>query len=375
MRYGRNALLNRSTLMLRAPTANSNTVRASLAIEVLRVGVGIVWLMNFVFIVAPANNYFGNFAAVVLSLGPTSIGGSGLEQFVAANAAIFAWLVAIVTGYLAFAFILGLTTRWACIIGGIFSAVIIGAQLGSMFAFPGGTDVGEHPLYLVIYVALVLGGAGAAYSLDHRIAEAVARRRAYRAALNEPAPRGVWAAGSTSRFFLTYFIAGILISFGMGMGLMVAIPATPTPPPAPIHYSYANLTISINATTGWPQYTPANFTVSNGEVIFTITDLDSPMNWSPCPCVVTGTNAGVEIINGTPVHVIPSTNVAHSFSIPNLGLSVYLPGLSVIRFTVDLINPGSFGWFCVVPCGAGANPYSSPPMGVPGYMTGTMTIT
>ena len=146
MRYGRNALLNRSTLMLRAPTANSNTVRASLAIEVLRVGVGIVWLMNFVFIVAPANNYFGNFAAVVLSLGPTSIGGSGLEQFVAANAAIFAWLVAIVTGYLAFAFILGLTTRWACIIGGIFSAVIIGAQLGSMFAFPGGTDVGEHPL-------------------------------------------------------------------------------------------------------------------------------------------------------------------------------------------------------------------------------------
>ncbi len=56
-------------------------------------------------------------------------------------------------------------------------------------------------------------------------------------------------------------------------------------------------------------------------------------------------------------------------------LTGYLPGLSVIRFTVDLINPGSFGWFCVVPCGAGANPYSSPPMGVPGYMTGTMTIT
>ncbi len=115
--------------------------------------------------------------------------------------------------------------------------------------------------------------------------------------------------------------------------------------------------------------------MSTGHVIFTITDFDSPVAWSPCPCVVAGTDAGVELINGTPYHVVPSTNVAHTFNIPALGLDIYTPGFSVVQFTVDLINPGSFDWFCTAPCGAGANPYSTPPMGTPGFMTGTMIIT
>ncbi len=121
--------------MVEMVVRDSRESRASFAIEILRIGVGIVWAMNFVFIVAPANDFFGNFGQVVLSLGPTSIGGSGLEQFVAAHAPFFAWLVAVVTGYLAVAFILGLTTRWACIIGGVFSACSSALRSGPFSCF------------------------------------------------------------------------------------------------------------------------------------------------------------------------------------------------------------------------------------------------
>jgi len=45
-----------------------------------------------------------------------------------------------------------------------------------------------------------------------------------------------------------------------------------------------------------------------------------------------------------------------------------------VQFTALLLNPGTFLWFCMAPCGTGSDPYDSPPMGVAGYMTGTMTI-
>jgi len=360
--------------MAEVPPAKDARARSSLAIEMLRIGVGVIWALNFVFVVAPGNHYFGNFGQIALSFAPTTLGGPTLAQFVAAHATVFAWLIALLTGYLAVAFMLGLTTRWACLAGGIFSAVLLGTQFGNTFVFPGGTDVGEHPLYLLIYVALVFGGAGQALSADQWIRDALARRRAALAARVRPAPGSVWAGPVDPRFFVVYFVVGIVVAFGIGAGLIVAIPSSTPPAAAPLPVSYENLTVSINQTNGWPQYSPANFTVPSGRVIFTITDNDMPMNWSGCPCVVTGTPNSLETINGTPTHIVPSDNVAHSFNVPALGLSIYSPGSSVVRFTADLLSPGSFQWFCIAPCGAGADPYDTPPMGTPGFMTGTMTV-
>lgn len=349
--------------------------RPAFAIELLRIGVGIIWALNFVFIVAPANQYFGHFGQTALSFAPTTLGGPAFAQFVAAHALFFSWVIAVITGYLAVALILGITTRWACLVGGLFSAVLLGVQVGSTFVFPGGTDIGEHPLYLLIYVGLVVGGAGSAYSLDLWIVTAWARRRAVRAAVTgAPRPRGIALLGLNYRFFVVYFVAGILITFGITAGLIVAIPPGSPATSGSSAVSYENLTVSINASNGWPQYTPANFTVPTGLITFTITDRDAAMNWPGCGCVVTGTQGGTEQVNGTAAHIIPSSNVAHTFNVPSLGISAFTPGGSVVRFTVDLINAGTFQWFCMAPCGAGANPYSTPPMGTPGFMTGTMTI-
>ncbi|HLY76579.1 MAG TPA: hypothetical protein VKT21_01685 [Thermoplasmata archaeon] len=138
--------------------------------------------------------------------------------------------------------------------------------------------------------------------------------------------------------------------------------------------SYVNLTIALNATTGWPQYSPANFSVPQGRVVFTITDHDSVANWTGCECAVQGTVNGVETINGTPYSTVPSSNVAHTFSIPALGLNVLSPGLSLVSFTIDVTQAGTYSWFCMDPCGTDPGGYSGGPMSTPGYMSGTMTV-
>lgn len=145
--------------------------------------------------------------------------------------------------------------------------------------------------------------------------------------------------------------------------------SSPASPSGPAH---VYLTVQMNPDTGMPQFSPANFTVPTGEVIFTILDYDSVMNWSGCTCNVTGTVGGTEAVNGTSYSTVPTSNVAHTFTIPSLGLNVLSPGGSTVTFTVDLTKTGALSWFCEDPCGA--NGYTGAPMGVPGYMSGTMTV-
>ncbi|MGD0249673.1 MAG: hypothetical protein ABSB97_02115 [Thermoplasmata archaeon] len=345
-------------------------------IEVLRIGLGLVWFANFFFIVYPPNNYFGNFSSIALSLAPVSFGGPGFLDYVAAHPLFFSWAVAIATGYLAFALTFGITTRIACFAGSFFSAVLFAIQVGSIFVFPGGTDVGEHPLFILISAVLLVGGAGRSLSLDVWMRASWARVRAARPRIAlPPAPSG-WSASLSTRALFSYFIAGTLLSVGIGLGLIVAFPLQPAssgPPLVTGPTTYENLSINI-APNGWPQYSPANFTLHTGQVVFTIVDNDSPMNWTGCPCPVQGTVGGVEYINGSPTHVVPGDNVAHSFNVPDLNLAVYSPGGTTLRFTVDISRTGEFVWFCVVPCGTGADAYTTPPMGVSGFMTGSITV-
>ena len=149
-----------------ADASPSGPTRSRRAIEVLRILIGVVWLANLLFVVDPANNYWSTFGSAAQSYGPTSLGGTAFANYVAANPTFFAWLIALATAYLAIALILGVTTRLALLVGSAASVVFLVTQFGSTFVFPGGTDVGAHPLYLVIYAALWIGGAGQSLSVD-----------------------------------------------------------------------------------------------------------------------------------------------------------------------------------------------------------------
>lgn len=141
---------------------------AGFGIEVLRIATGIVWLFNLIFVVDPANEWFdpSRFAGIAASFGPSTPVGPAVANFIAANPAIFSWLLALMTAYLAMAFLLGITTRMACLVGFGASSFFLLTQWGAIWSMPGGTDVGAQPLYLAIYVALFLGGAGRHLALD-----------------------------------------------------------------------------------------------------------------------------------------------------------------------------------------------------------------
>jgi uncharacterized membrane protein YphA (DoxX/SURF4 family) len=140
--------------------------RAQRGLELLRIGIGLVWAVNLMFIFLPSAQYWSTFAAVAQGYGAYTPGGAGFANYVSANSTFFAVLIAVASTYLAFAFLTGFTTRLACVVGFAASVVFLWTQWGQTYSFPGATDVGAHPLYLVIYVAMFVGGAGRLWSVD-----------------------------------------------------------------------------------------------------------------------------------------------------------------------------------------------------------------
>lgn len=139
-----------------------------MSIDLLRVGIGAIWALNLIFILAPSNQYFPMFQSMAGGFGATTLGGPGFANFVASYPVIFAWTIALVTVYLAVAFLTGLTTRLACVTGAVASVAFLLSQWYQTFNLTGaGTDVGAHPLYLLIYVILFTAGAGQYFALDH----------------------------------------------------------------------------------------------------------------------------------------------------------------------------------------------------------------
>ncbi len=177
-------------------------------------------------------------------------------------------------------------------------------------------------------------------------------------------------------------VAGLVVIGAFGVGYYGAHLGTSSRPGASVaSASGANgpgqavyLTINMNPVTGWPQYTPANFTVGTGDVTIILTDYDMVNAWSGCMCKVTGTVGGTELLNNTPVSEVSPSNVAHTFTITSMNVNVPSPGMSTVEFTIDFTQAGVVDWQCMVPWGAGSSPYGSPPMGLAGYMAGEITV-
>lgn len=171
----------------------------------------------------------------------------------------------------------------------------------------------------------------------------------------------------------TALVAALAVALAGVTGLTFE-PTGSGPAAGTAHTSYLNLSIVVDPATGYPRYDPANVSVPAGRVVVTLTDHDVPMAWPACTCEVRGTVDGTERVNGTVVTHVDRANVAHTFTIPALGLNVLSPGGSVVEFTLDVEHGGTYVWVCDAPCGAGSDPYTSFPMGAPGFMSGTLTV-
>jgi hypothetical protein len=137
---------------------------------------------------------------------------------------------------------------------------------------------------------------------------------------------------------------------------------------------------------------------ANSVVHFTIYQFDtgSPLRNSFMD-QVQGTVGGIEILNGTPVHLIndfSDNGIGHSFAIPSLAVSVPLPGVSAdaknpcstpapcpmssdhntVQFTIRTGAAGTYQWQCFVPCALGFPLGNGGPMSTFGYMSGYLKV-
>jgi hypothetical protein len=110
---------------------------------------------------------------------------------------------------------------------------------------------------------------------------------------------------------------------------------------------------------------------------------------------VSGTYGNLATLNTKPFRVLNSNignGVAHTFSMPSIGLNVPLYGnngnanlcaaapcttkspYKVVKFSFTSPGPGSYRWQCFVPCGGGYLYGNGGPMSTLGYMGGFMKV-
>jgi len=134
-----------------------------------------------------------------------------------------------------------------------------------------------------------------------------------------------------------------------------------------------------------PAHSVVRFTIYNFD---TATGLRNPL-WSQ----PRGTVGGIETIGGKPYASIDPTLTSHTFAIPDMGVSVAIPGVgdnapnqcsvtpcalsmahTTITFTVRTGKPGHYRWQCFVPCAAGFPNGFGGPMQTVGWMDGYLNV-
>ena len=103
--------------------------------------------------------------------------------------------------------------------------------------------------------------------------------------------------------------------------------------------------------------------------------------------------AGPVLVDGKPTVVVDPTSPAHTFAVPQIGLSIPLPGVDsnaknpcaqapcalsqahhTVSFTFRSPGKGLYRWQCFVPCGAGFIQGNGGPMQTVGYMGGFIKV-
>ena len=107
-----------------------------------------------------------------------------------------------------------------------------------------------------------------------------------------------------------------------------------------------------------------------------------------------GTVGGTETIDGKARGLINADDTSHTFAIPDMGVSVAIPGVGdnapnqcsvtpcslamahrTVTFTIRTGKPGHYHWQCFVPCAAGFLNGFGGPMQTVGWMDGFLNVT
>jgi hypothetical protein len=141
---------------------------------------------------------------------------------------------------------------------------------------------------------------------------------------------------------------------------------------------------------GWPAVAPANIHVRAGaRVVLTIREYDDMVTPLADNSPFLEVMGGKETVNGKRVTSVSNQQIAHTFTVPALGINIPLPiagmggpmgsmnggdGPTTVRFTFRApATPGTYLWLCATPCGTG--PYGiSGAMAMNGWMRGHLIV-
>lgn len=136
---------------------------------------------------------------------------------------------------------------------------------------------------------------------------------------------------------------------------------------------------------GYAAYLPSTVLSVPAHSVITVTirnfDLDPTQAPDGSPYTrVQGTVGGVAYADGQAYTALDRTGIAHTFTIPQLGLNVPIPSRAargkhavIVTFSFRTADPGTYRWQCFDPCGDGPDGLGGP-MADLDYMRGTLTV-
>jgi hypothetical protein len=193
---------------------------------------------------------------------------------------------------------------------------------------------------------------------------------------------------------LAFLVAGI----GIGAFVITWLHTSPAPmtatasgetsgngPVVDVHFTTV-AAVGFGDHPNWVGYLPTTFVKvpANATVRVTISQQDGASGLrNPYLGLVRGTVDNSMTINGKTMRAIDPATLAHSFSVPDLGVSVPLLGVAddapagatnTIVFSFKVPAKGIFHWQCFVPCAAGTLYGVGGPMQTLGYMDGQIEV-
>jgi hypothetical protein len=190
-------------------------------------------------------------------------------------------------------------------------------------------------------------------------------------------------SGSRNILWIPAFI--LLVACVLG-GAMVAVTSNTKASATGPKVATLNLTILMTkpGTDIGPAYSNTNITLpAHAKVTVTIVNQDPGDTALPSGSPftnVTGTVGGTAFIDGIPYRSLDVSKVAHTFTVPKLGLNVPVPGDApaghsdiTVTFTFMTGNAGTYTFQCMDPCGDGPSGWQGP-METKGYMIGQITV-
>jgi len=130
----------------------------------------------------------------------------------------------------------------------------------------------------------------------------------------------------------------------------------------------------------WPAMAPSDLKFAKGDnVVLTIKEYDDAPTALPAGSAYNTVAGGTMAVDGVATTTVSNTDIAHTFSIPELGINIPLTKapdgkFSTTVFTFKVDKSGAYTWRCLTPCGGDPNGMGGA-MATKSWMQGNMIVT